>query len=141
MSRPVVGPSNPWDTRLKGMNTIAGHVEDHAIAAHSFNSQQRSFAINGYASNPSTSAAAPQLVGDMKAASQSLVKQSKKEKRKRNAKGDLTVVDGEGAYKGPWASFEGDEDGAEEEETEEALVVLERGGSGPRRRCSSALRA
>ena len=57
----------------------------------------------------------------MSAAASSLVRQAKKEKRKRKGpKGDLGIVDGEGSYQGPWASFEGDENGEEEEETEEA---------------------
>lgn len=103
------------------MNTIAGHVEDHAIASHSFLAQQRSFAINGFASNPSTSESAPLIVGDLSAAASSLVRQPKKDKRKRKGrKGDLGIVDGEGSYQGPWASWEGDEAGVEEEETEEA---------------------
>ena len=30
-------------------------------------------------------------------------------KRKRKAKGDLEVVEGDGAYEGPWARWDGDE--------------------------------
>lgn len=97
--------------------------------AHSFNTQQRTFAIHGYAYNPSESNSAAQpIIGDITSAlsndfktadSHRASKAAKKDfKRKRAAKGDLSVVDGEGSYQGPWATWEGDNDVDEEKEEE-----------------------
>ncbi|CED84827.1 mRNA splicing factor [Phaffia rhodozyma] len=130
MSRPVVGPQNPWDTRIKGMNSIAGHVEEQKMDAHAFHSQQRTFAIHGYAHNPSAiNSTAQPIIGNIASAialdfqtadSHRATKAAKKDfKRKRQAKGDLSVVDGEDAYKGPWATWDGDA-AVDEEKEEEA---------------------
>jgi hypothetical protein len=106
-----------------------GHVEEQSMDAHSFIQQQRTFAVHGYALNPSALAGDPSTayVGDLSSAAQnnfSLIENirtthsSRREnKRKRQNKGDAGVVDGDGAYLGPWASWEGEkEEGVEEVE-------------------------
>ena len=64
--------------------------------------------------------------------------QKKELKRKRKEKGDLEVVDGEGAYLGPWANWKGEDmqqeflagveagDDEEESEEEEMAVTLKK---------------
>ena len=119
MMRPVLGPENPFDSRKnKGMNSVAGHIEEQSMDAHSFLQQQRTFAVHGYALNPSNLNNDPsaQFVGDASSAAQnnfSMIENIKgthasrrENKRKRQAKGDAGVVDGDGAYLGPWAAWE-----------------------------------
>jgi len=85
--------------------------------AYNFMVQQRTFAVHGYALNPSTSASSSQpVVGSADIAHENgysgidTMRPSKsvrrEQKRKRGEKGDAGVVDGEGAYMGPWAAYE-----------------------------------
>ena len=145
MNRPVAGPLDPFDSRKnKGMNSLSGgymirslltsvgHVEEQAMDDHSFLMQQRTFEVHGYALNPSASnGGAKPLVGSLNSANENgylsienmrTANSVKREtKRKRGTKGDASVVEGDGAYAGPWAGWEGDkeEDPVIEEEAEE----------------------
>ncbi|WVQ68336.1 uncharacterized protein L199_006543 [Kwoniella botswanensis] len=122
MMRPVAGPVDPFNQRKnKGMNTLSGHVEEQSMDNYSFAMAQRTFDVHGYALNPSTqSGAAQPIVGSLNNAHQNgyqsieTIRPSRSErketKRKRGGKGDLGVVDGEGAYMGPWAEWQGDKD-------------------------------
>ncbi|KAJ9103052.1 hypothetical protein QFC21_002474 [Naganishia friedmannii] len=124
MMRPTLGPENPYDTRKnKGMNSVAGHVEEQSMDASTFLQQHRTFSVHGYALNPSALTEfipQDQIVGDMTAASShnfAMIDNlkgthaSRRElKRRRQATGDPSVVDGEGAYVGPWGAWQGDED-------------------------------
>lgn len=85
--------------------------------AYNFMVQQRTFAVHGYALNPSTSASSSQaVVGSTDVAHENgysgidTMRPSKsvrrEQKRKRGEKGDAGVVDGDGAYMGPWAAYE-----------------------------------
>lgn len=132
MSRPVAGPEDPFNQRKnKGMNSLAGHVEEQAMDSYTFAMQQRTFEVHGYALNPAShNSAAQPYVGSLSAAHENGYmsvenikpsKAAKREmKRKRGAKGDLSVIDGEDAYMGPWAKWEQDqaEEVVEEEEEE-----------------------
>jgi len=150
MTRPVAGPEDPFNKkRNKGMNTLSGklsslcrllegdsyvvigHVEEQAMDDYSFLIQQRTFDVHGYALNPSITTLDKPLVGSLNQAYENgyttadLVRptkaQKKEMKRKRGQTGDLSVVDGEASYKGPWAEWEGDKDvdPVVEEEAEE----------------------
>jgi pre-mRNA-processing factor 17 len=108
------------------------------MTEHSFRIQHLTHSILGYSQNPSNDPHAPAILGSVTAAEANgfatidalrpRVQEKKALKRKRGKKGDLEIVEGEGAYVGPWASWEGDgvqdipdfmdEDGAEEEEAE-----------------------
>jgi hypothetical protein len=158
VTRPELGPVNPFDQRKnRGMNSLAGerlgavvlarsllltaatfmhfpgHVEEQAMDENSFLRQQRTFAVHGYALNPSQlpgQVDAP-IVGSLNAAQangfasieniKGTHAERKENKRKRAKKGDASVVDGENAYVGPWAAWEGDKevDPEVEEEAEE----------------------
>lgn len=120
MSRPVAGPQDPFNQRKnKGMNSLAGHVEEQAMDDYTFAMQQRTFDVKGYALNPSADgAAAKPFIGSLEAAQEngySIVdgirtsrREKREMKRKRAGKGDVSVVDGEDAYVGPWAGWEQD---------------------------------
>jgi pre-mRNA-processing factor 17 len=122
MMRPTLGPENPFDTRKnKGMNSVAGHVEEQSMDASTFLQQHRTFSVHGYALNPSALATAQSsIVGDIDAAAAhnfAMIENmkgthaSRRElKRRRQATGDVGVVDGEGAYVGPWGGWAGDEE-------------------------------
>ncbi|GJN90064.1 hypothetical protein Rhopal_003062-T1 [Rhodotorula paludigena] len=106
LSRPVQGPANPWnDGKLERQNALTGHVEQQHFSSLSFDEQQRSFHVLGYAANPSIAAgsSAPQFVGDVArahanaGATVGLVRPSRREvkdmRRKRKAKGRLGEFD------------------------------------------------
>lgn len=147
MTLPQQGPENPFGerNRFQNQNALAGHVEEQSMTEHSFRAQHLTHAILGYSANPSVDPNAPTIVGSLEAARANnfsttdtirAPNEKKKElKRKRHAKGDLEVVDGEGAYVGPWASWQGDDmkdvvpeattgaDEQDEEESEEEVVT------------------
>lgn len=147
MMLPLQGPENPFGDRHRflNQNALAGHVEEQSMTEHAFRSQHMTHSILGYSMNPSIDPNAPAVIGDVeKARAQGFAtldtlrapKGQKKElKRKRKQKGDLDVVEGEGAYIGPWATWDGEEphggfldgvevdDGEEEEEEEPEEIV------------------
>ncbi|KAK9472670.1 WD40-repeat-containing domain protein [Dipodascopsis tothii] len=80
-----------------------------------FNIQHRTFQALGYARNPSFATGAGEFTGDVAAAERrggrdmldlrATKAQARALKRKRESKGDAHVLDGENAYKGPWAAY------------------------------------
>lgn len=143
MMLPLQGPENPFGNRNRflNQNALAGHVEEQAMTEHAFRSQHLTHAILGYSANPSIDPNAPSVLGSSDSAKangyatldtlRASKNQRKELKRKRKQRGDLDVVEGEGAYVGPWAGWDGDEpestflagleagDDAEEEQEEE----------------------
>ncbi|KAI9572692.1 WD40 repeat-like protein [Boletus coccyginus] len=121
---PVQGPENPFAdrNRFRNQNALAGHVEEQAMSDHAFKAQHLSHAILGYSANPSVDPTAPPLLGSLDAAHQNAFAtidairptnaQKRALKRKRNHKGTLDVVDGDAAYKGPWAAWDGEQQAA-----------------------------
>ncbi|KAL4400015.1 catalytic step 2 spliceosome protein [Malassezia pachydermatis] len=110
-----------------GTKTLTGYVEETAISDFDFRNQQRTFDVLGYARNPSAYAAgtsatnAQAFVGDHEAAHQmqgatladlrggtaDTRRQSRAMRRKRKGRmGDASIVDGEGAYVGPWGGWD-----------------------------------
>lgn len=116
------------------------------MTEHAFRAQHLTHSILGYSANPSMDPNAPTVVGSLESAREHgfatidtlmAPKSQKKElKRRRRPKGDLDVVDGDGAYQGPWASWEGDDvqrdflegveavEGEEEQEEEQEQEVM-----------------
>lgn len=141
MTLPVQGPENPFGNRNRfiNQNALAGHVEEQSMSEHAFRSQHLTHSILGYSANPSIDPNAPSVLGSLDKAKangfetidamRASRNQKKELKRKRKQKGDLEIVEGEGAYVGPWAQWEGEEpestflagvqEGEEEEESEE----------------------
>ncbi|KDQ54874.1 hypothetical protein JAAARDRAFT_181584 [Jaapia argillacea MUCL 33604] len=121
MTLPIQGPENPFGptNRFATQNALAGHVEEQEMSEHSFRQQHLTYSILGYSANPSVDPNAPAILGNIEAAAANgtatidtmrVSREKKNElKRKRKSRGDLEVVDGEGAYVGPWASWDGDE--------------------------------
>ncbi|KAJ1975525.1 hypothetical protein H4R34_004302 [Dimargaris verticillata] len=128
LTKPLAGPENPF--RAHGLagtgNMLTGHVDAEAFSEHTFRDQERTFRTLGYANDPSLfantatascatllkSSPASGFIGDQAQASRhqghtghdSQVKRN--QDRKRKAKGDSSVLEGEAAYKGPWAGYE-----------------------------------
>lgn len=131
MMRPVYGPENPHrDPRLATQNILTGHVEQQAISESDFRTQMRTFETYGFARDPSLGSnnlagqtgqgvMGTGYVGNLAAAAElggvsiydsipKAMRPNRGAKKKRMAKGDLSVVDGENAYKGPWAGYNDD---------------------------------
>lgn len=153
MMLPLQGPENPFADRNRflNQNALAGHVEEQSMSDHAFRSQHLTHSILGYSANPSLDPNAPAIVGSIEAAEankfatldtlRATRSQKRDLKRKRKEKGDLEVVDGEGAYVGPWAAWKGDDqqqeflagveagdddEEEEDEEEEETQVALKK---------------
>lgn len=147
MMLPLQGPENPFgdSNRFINQNALAGHVEEQSMSDHAFKAQHLTHSILGYSVNPSIDPNAPSILGSIEKARENgfatidtlraTNSQKKELKRKRKNRGDLDVVEGEGAYVGPWAAWDGEEeigflDGVEdtgdqpqEEEEPEPVVV------------------
>ncbi|KAF8559369.1 WD40 repeat-like protein [Imleria badia] len=133
MILPIQGPEDPFADRNRflNQNALAGHVEQQAMSDHAFNAQHLTHAILGYSLNPSVDPNAPAVLGSLDSAAQNAFAtidtmrttnaQKKDLKRKRKHKGNLDIVDGDGAYLGPWAAWDGEDqaaflDGVEEDD-------------------------
>lgn len=115
LSRPIVGPANPFkEANNKRKNTLTGHAQETKISDHSFRTQHRTFQSRGYALDPSASDSG-HVIGDVINAERFQgrdvvqLKPSKEAseayRRKRQRKGDPSILEGEGAYRGPWARY------------------------------------
>ncbi|KAG5460540.1 MAG: hypothetical protein BJ554DRAFT_7403 [Olpidium bornovanus] len=134
---PFIGPENPFSSKNSKNNWVTGHVqEDATVSEHDFRLQQRTFRSFGYAVDPSHRlpgegggggegggqeqwGASPRFIGDVDKArvlnGVSVLHPSAKHDLssapKRLPKGDVAIVEGEGAYLGPWAGYEGEKIG------------------------------
>ena len=118
------------------------------MSDYAFRQQHLTHSILGYSANPSVDPSAPAVLGSVDVAQANgfstigSVKTSRSQKkalkRKRQATGNLEIVDGDDAYVGPWGSWQGDdikenpvgaegEEDESEEESEEEQVVRKRG--------------
>ena len=126
LTRPQQGPSNPFKrtegNALKRKNVLTGYAEETAVSDATFTTQHRTFQSLGYTRDPSLSGG---YVGDAESIRRFegkdvvQLRPSKAEsqaiRQKRQRKGDASIVDGEGSYRGPWARYQ-DEDQAIENE-------------------------
>ncbi|CAG8580761.1 9087_t:CDS:2, partial [Diversispora eburnea] len=119
LNRQAAGPINPFDTRTIKKNVITGHVEEQVFSEQDFKTQQRTFASFGYAADPSLLTKASGIpgigyVGNIEKAIEmngatiydSTPKPTNMPPRK--SKGDSGILEGENAYQGPWAGYEGE---------------------------------
>lgn len=121
LMRPNQGPVNPFKPTgpgngIKRKNVPTGFAEEAAISESTFAAQHRTFQSLGYTRNPTMP---DQFVGNMDNVAQfggRDVVQMKPTKEasaawraKRQKKGDSSVVEGEGAYLGPWAKYQNEE--------------------------------
>ncbi|RJE21811.1 splicing factor [Aspergillus sclerotialis] len=120
LSRPTQGPANPFKpsgpNALKRKNVPTGYAEQAAMSESTFAAQHRTFQSLGYTRNP---ALPGQFIGNLDNAEQYggrdviQMKPSKEAsaalRAKRQKKGDPSIVEGEGAYLGPWAKYKDDD--------------------------------
>lgn len=132
LSRPVAGPTNPFklteggNNSLKRKNVSTGFAEEAIISDNTFRTQHRTFQSKGYAADPSVNG---RIIGDTINAERFerrdvvQIKPSKEQseaiKRKRQRKGDPSIMEGEGLFRGPWARYE-DTDQADDNEVTSA---------------------
>ncbi|KAL8919824.1 MAG: hypothetical protein Q9208_006557 [Pyrenodesmia sp. 3 TL-2023] len=145
LARPAQGPLNPYKSTtgnaLKRKSALTGDASEASFSEATFRTQHRTFQSLGYANDPSVNGA---YVGDLTKAQafegKDIVQMrpSKEDsaafRQKRQRKGDASIIEGEGAYRGPWAKYQndqmyedeaalGDEELASDEEyLEEAIV-------------------
>ena len=116
MTRPLAGPTNPFKSQALKKNTLTGYAEAQEFSEASFRTQSRTFQALGYAKNPSVhTTGGPEFIGDVARAAEmdgqnileiaTRKKDSAALRKTRETKGDPSVLDGKGAYKGPWASY------------------------------------
>jgi len=146
LARPAQGPANPYTTSsgnaLKRKNVLTGNAEETTMSEATFKTQHRTYQSLGYTRDPSLNGA---FVGNQTAVAKyggrDVVQlRHRKEdnaaiRAKRQKKGDSSIVDGDGAYLGPWAKYHSDdvayehaeaaadqELGSDEEWVEEGIV-------------------
>lgn len=127
LARPNQGPSNPFKASngnaLKRKNVPTGFAEETSISDTTFNAQHRTYQSLGYTQDPNQNGA---LIGNQSAIERFGGKDvvqlrhtkadSEAIRAKRQKKGDSSIVDGDGAYLGPWAKYRGDDVAYEETE-------------------------
>jgi pre-mRNA-processing factor 17 len=120
LARPTQGPANPYKTSngnaLKRKNVLTGNAEETAMSESTFRTQHRTYQSLGYTQDPSQNGA---LVGNQAAVAKYGGKDvvqlghSKEDsaalRAKRQRRGDASIVDGDGAYLGPWAKYQSDD--------------------------------
>ncbi|KAL1990528.1 hypothetical protein VTN49DRAFT_6367 [Thermomyces lanuginosus] len=126
LAKPAQGPANPFKPAgvgngLKRKNVPTGYAEETSISDATFTAQHRTFQSLGYSRDPSRPDA---FVGNVENAARFggrdvvQLRPSKEEtaalRRKRQKKGDPSIVEGEGAYLGPWAKYENEDQMYEE---------------------------
>ncbi|KAK9448355.1 WD40-repeat-containing domain protein [Limtongia smithiae] len=153
LTRPFVGPANPkGDVSLKRKNVLTGYAEEQAYNDAVFRVQHKTFQAMGYTRDPSlhTKEFGP-YAGDVEKAEKNNgrdildVRASKAQqqelKRKRQKQGDAGELDGDNAYRGPWAAYtnpnessssSSEEYSEDEQEEEVAPVTPEAVAKGPR---------
>ena len=146
LSRSAEGPTNPFKTTegnaLKRKNVLTGYAEEAVISDATFTNQHRTFQSRGYAREPNANG---NIVGDLTVAERYqgrdvVQAKSDRERRKRQKKGDSSILEGEGRYLGPWAKYKEDvqyeddealaeEELASDEEYEEEAIVPANAGA------------
>ena len=128
LSRPSQGPANPFKDEanpLKRKNVLTGNAQEMYLSEHTFRNLHKSMERRG---GPDAQYMGGKAEKD----------EAARIRVKRQRKGDATVVEGENAYVGPWASYqrgeyeevvEGEELASDEEyeEVEEEEEVIESG--------------
>ena len=127
LARLPQGPANPYKSNtdgnaLKRKNILTGYAEETALSEATFNTQHRTFQSLGYTRDPTVIGA---YVGDLESArryeGRDIVQmrpskvESKAIRQKRQRKGDSSIVEGDGAYVGPWARYQDEDDALESE--------------------------
>ncbi|KAJ1963439.1 hypothetical protein GGI12_002048, partial [Dipsacomyces acuminosporus] len=113
LAQPPVGPADAEGSIGRNRSSLAsGRAEAQAV------DEERSFRQHGLASDPSIGAE-NRVVGN------SAQQHRNNRGLRRKKKGDASILEGEGAYQGPWAGYEGETKGQTVGPTEEQLAEYE----------------
>lgn len=99
LSRPKQGPANPFKDEansLKRKNVLTGYAQEVFLSEHTFRSQHQAVQRKG---GPES-----QYLGGATSK-----EEAARIRAKRQKKGDATIVEGDGAYVGPWAKYKQEE--------------------------------
>ncbi|KAJ1896183.1 hypothetical protein LPJ66_004146 [Kickxella alabastrina] len=125
LAQPLVGPADNEGAFVSKINSNAtsGRAELQAVDEMLFRQQERMFRQQGTAYDPSIDAqGSGKLVvgaGPIRGAV------GNNRGLRRKSKGDSSVINGEGAYQGPWAGYEGETRGQATGPTAEQLAEYE----------------
>ncbi|KAG0291839.1 hypothetical protein BGZ98_002852 [Dissophora globulifera] len=131
MIQPIHGPQNPFASSGAQVrrNVWTGNVEENMLSDVDFRTQQQSYIAYGYAKDPSILSVANNgqigsgvkgtgYVGNVAKATEmdgatiwdKVPKhlRNNQNQRKRQTRGDPSVLEGENAYRGPWATYQGE---------------------------------
>ncbi|ORZ40095.1 WD40-repeat-containing domain protein [Catenaria anguillulae PL171] len=130
LALPVVGPENPLAASQALQRGQVGTATDFAMSEAEFRNQMRRFndaQIKQVAQQVTrTAGSGIEYIDDDGGAHLKAIKA--KDKRKRKAAGDVSVVEGDGAYEGPWAGYASDDgDAFWDSAAKEALMLQEMG--------------
>ncbi|KAL2755722.1 hypothetical protein ACRALDRAFT_1050970 [Sodiomyces alcalophilus JCM 7366] len=99
LARPKLGPANPFKdetANLKRKNVPTGFAEETYVSEHTFRAKHRAIERKGGPEREYQSGTA-------------VKEEAARIRAAREAKGDATIVEGDGAYVGPWARYRRDE--------------------------------
>ncbi|KAI8321116.1 WD40 repeat-like protein [Martensiomyces pterosporus] len=123
LSQPLVGPlDTEGSISSKSRSLASGRAEAQAVDETMFRQQERSFRQSGVAYDPSIGAenrtVSTQEGGDARRRNNCGLR--------RRKRGDASVLDGENAYLGPWAGYEGETKGQVAGPSAEQLAEYEK---------------
>ncbi|KAJ2784029.1 hypothetical protein H4R18_001342 [Coemansia javaensis] len=127
LAQPLAGPVDSEGQYARRAQLLSsGQAEQQAVDELSFRQQERQFRQRGCANDPSAGAEG-RTVGSAAAAAAAPSAAGPANNRglRRKARGDPAVLEGDNAYRGPWAGYEGEARGEPTGPSPEQLAAYE----------------
>ncbi|KAJ2830179.1 hypothetical protein FBU31_002539, partial [Coemansia sp. 'formosensis'] len=124
LAQPLAGPTDSeggFASHTRGTRA-GGQAEAHVVDEISFRQQERMFRQHGMANDPSNTGEVSRMVVG---SNSSTIGTRNNRGLRRKPKGDSSIVDGDDAYQGPWAGYEGDTKGVAAGPSAEQLAEYE----------------
>ncbi|KAJ2340661.1 hypothetical protein GGH91_004096, partial [Coemansia sp. RSA 2671] len=124
LAQPLAGPTDSegdFASHTRGTRG-GGLAEAHAVDEVSFRQQERMFRQHGIANDPSNTSGEARMVVGSNSSNAGI---ANNRGLRRKAKGNSSIVNGEGAYQGPWAGYEDDTKGVAAGPSAEQLAEYE----------------
>ncbi|KAJ2804945.1 hypothetical protein H4R21_001443 [Coemansia helicoidea] len=133
LAQPLAGPADSaGEFAPRARLLTSGQAEAQAVDEHAFREQERRFRQRGHANDPSLGAEGRLVKESADTAIAAGGGGRNNRGLQRKPKGDVAVLDGDGAYLGPWAGYEGEARGEAAGPSAEQLAAYEerQGASG-----------
>ncbi|KAJ2886970.1 hypothetical protein H4R27_000293 [Coemansia aciculifera] len=124
LAQPLAGPTDSegdFASHTRGPRGN-GQAEAHVVDEASFRQQERMFRQHGMANDPGNASGVSRMVVGSNSSNTGA---SNNRGLRRKAKGQSSIIDGDGAYQGPWAGYEGDTKGVTAGPSAEQLAEYE----------------